>query len=146
MRRTSSSSSRHYARLLSTRVVQRSVGALITCQLSYDCDPFFARMLPVLGEMEPFYNRVLSVEGDSSWRAPCYSPHSKRLSYKGSRVLFWPSRDRLPPRFLRKLPSRCQRLWWPQSAMVSRLIGLIGRLAEFLRSGTTTGSHRVLNR
>lgn len=62
--RTSSSSSRHYAKLLSARASRSTVGALVLGQLNCGNHPFFTGLFPLLEDMDLFFNRVLSVEGN----------------------------------------------------------------------------------
>lgn len=43
---------------------QTSMGAPIPSQLNYENHPFFAELFPLPSDMEPFNNRILSVDGN----------------------------------------------------------------------------------
>lgn len=60
----SSSSPRHYAKLLSNRASRSPTRAFASGQLSCHSDPLFARLSPLPDDMEPFYDKVLSIEGN----------------------------------------------------------------------------------
>lgn len=62
--RTSSSLSRHYAKLFSARAIQMSMGAPAPDQLNCGNHPFFEGLLPMSVDMQPSYNRVLSIKGN----------------------------------------------------------------------------------
>lgn len=62
--RASSSSSCHYSKLLFARNSQSSAKSLATSQLNYCNHMFFAGLFPLPGDMESFYDRVLSAESD----------------------------------------------------------------------------------